>query len=74
MPVYEYVCESCGGKSEALRPFQEADAAIICEQCGSRKTGRIHSVFSAGSHCGQETALPVGGCGRCGDPSGPCSL
>ena len=75
MPVYEYTCESCGKTSEALRKMSDADAPRACESCGSAKTQRAHSVFAAatGSSDGQ-TSLPMGGCGKCGDPRGSCSM
>jgi len=73
MPIYEYICDKCSQTTEALRPMADADEPIACESCGSRRTQRAHSVFSAGA-TQPDTPLPMGGCGRCGDPNGPCSL
>ena len=75
MPVYEYECQACEHKTEALRPMAGADEPIKCEQCGSAKTKRVHSVFAAaGSQSSSERSAPMGGCGRCGDPRGSCGI
>ncbi|HEX7008689.1 MAG TPA: zinc ribbon domain-containing protein [Phycisphaeraceae bacterium] len=76
MPVYEYACEDCGAVTEALRKMAEADAPLACERCGSERTRRAHSVFTAGgsSPSSGDVPLPIGGCGRCGNPYGSCSL
>ena len=75
MPMYEYHCDACEKVTETLRPVRDADAAIECEHCGSNKTRRVQSVFAAGaSQSNATTSLPFGGCGRCGDPQGPCGL
>jgi putative FmdB family regulatory protein len=73
MPVYEYVCESCGHTTEALRKLSEADTAIACEQCGGNRTRRVHSVFAAATDRAGGQPLPVAPCGRCGDPRGSCA-
>lgn len=75
MPVYEYACEACDHVTEAIRPMRDADAKLACEACGSEKTHRSLSVFQAGaSSRSSAPAMPVGGCGRCGDPRGACGL
>ncbi len=73
MPVYEYTCAACGHVTEALRKMSEADAPIACESCGKPETRRSHSVFAAGRAEAAMT-LPMGGCGRCGDPQGSCGF
>lgn len=78
MPVYEYVCEKCGSRTEALRRMADADAPQACEACGSTQTRRDHSVFAAGR--ASERSLPLGPatgggmCGRCGGPPGSCAM
>jgi putative FmdB family regulatory protein len=49
MPIYEYVCQNCGAKFDALRSIKEADAPIPCQKCASSSTKRAISVFSAHS-------------------------
>jgi putative FmdB family regulatory protein len=78
MPIYEYVCESCGETTEVLvRVSQPAP-----EVCPSGDGGHLHRVLSAHNApsggagggesygaCGMNAA---GDCGRCGDP-GSCN-
>ncbi len=47
MPLYEYKCKECEGEFEALVSFKDADSGIKCPGCGSEKTDRLLSVFSA---------------------------
>ncbi len=71
MPLYEYYCSKCTTKFDALRPINQADAAIKCEHCDSARTARVLSLFFAvggGSSASQdfgESASSGGGCG-CG--------
>lgn len=74
MPVYEYTCDACGRTTELLRKFDEADAPAACDHCGSDRTHRGHSVFAAASDSARGEPLPVGPCGRCGDPRGSCAM
>lgn len=71
MPVYEYQCESCEHVTETLRSMADADAPIVCEQCGGEKTHRMHSVFAAGKSSPGTPAMGDCGGGMCG-PSGGC--
>jgi putative FmdB family regulatory protein len=71
MPVYEYSCDKCGKTTETLRRMNEADDPITCEHCGSRRTKRAHSVFSAQAGT-SSPAMPVGGCGNCCGADGSC--
>jgi putative FmdB family regulatory protein len=74
MPIYEYACQSCEHVTEALRSMRDADEPIACDKCGSVKTRRMHSVFATGGSSSDSHSLPMGGCGRCGDPNGSCGL
>jgi putative FmdB family regulatory protein len=74
MPIYEYECEKCGGVTESLRSMSQADEPPACESCGHKKTRRLQSEFAAGGSKADEPSLPMGGCGRCGDPNGPCAM
>lgn len=47
MPLYEYRCDACGRAFEELRPSSEADAAIECPACASRRTSRTLSTFAS---------------------------
>jgi len=49
MPIYEYACQECDSKFDALRQMTEADAPIECTNCHSGVTHRILSLFNAQS-------------------------
>ena len=49
MPLYEYSCQDCGSKFDALRSIKEADSAIECKHCHSHETHRKLSTFFAHS-------------------------
>jgi putative FmdB family regulatory protein len=73
MPLYEYCCTKCSEVFELLVRSDADQRSVACPKCGTRKIERRPSVFAAhGASVGQ--SLPRGGCGRCGDPSGPCSV
>ena len=78
MPIYEYECCDCEHVTEAIRRMDQADTPMTCEKCGSEKTARMHSVFSAGSSAGGgggEMPMPPGGaCGTCGGMPGSCQM
>ena len=72
MPLYEYVCQQCQTRFDALRAMAKADAPIPCPNCESKNTCRGISLFSAigsagviagaGSSCG---SCSSGGCAHC---------
>ncbi|HEY70063.1 MAG TPA: zinc ribbon domain-containing protein [Anaerolineae bacterium] len=70
MPIYEYECQDCQQRFEALRRMTDADAAIACEHCGSGNTKRALSVFFAQSG-GKVIAGSNGNCSSC--TGGTCS-
>ncbi len=49
MPLYEYRCDACDQTFEELRSSSEADAAIECPSCESRRTARKLSRFASGA-------------------------
>jgi putative FmdB family regulatory protein len=75
MPIYEYVCESCGKVSEFLVGVGQGEATIGCKHCGS---SHVKQQLSAGNFSmSGSRSRPQGGktcCGkeeRCDNP--PCS-
>lgn len=85
MPLFEFLCEACGHRFEELvRAGAAADETdeLRCAECGTTRVIRLPSAFaaqrgsdSAGTRRGvAASSLPLGGCGRCGDPNGPCGL
>ncbi|MBE7504960.1 MAG: zinc ribbon domain-containing protein [Planctomycetia bacterium] len=75
MPIFEFHCEACDRDFEELVSSSGSARAVQCPQCGERKAMRKISVFAAQAG-GQpaRSSAPAGGCGRCGDPSGPCGM
>lgn len=47
MPLYEYQCKKCEKKFEMLISLRELDNPVECPHCGSGKTDRLLSTFSA---------------------------
>jgi putative FmdB family regulatory protein len=70
MPIYEYICENCGGQFDKLRPMKEADAPIPCAKCESIQTRRRLSKFFAHS---EGKVLAGSSCGCGGNCKGGCS-
>lgn len=72
MPLYEYICQQCQKRFDALRPMSRADDAIACPYCGSTETWRAISLFSAlgsegviagaGSPCSSCSSSSCAGC------------
>jgi putative FmdB family regulatory protein len=72
MPIYEYACSDCQENFEEL--VRSKDQRVSCPKCGSPKVGRKLSVFAARNEAAPAPMPRGGGCGRCGDPNGPCAL
>jgi putative FmdB family regulatory protein len=73
MPIYEYYCESCQRRFQAMRRMSERTAPLRCEGCGSERTTLALSVparvgvatddFNLGSSCARGVpGCPGGGC------------
>lgn len=70
MPIFEYRCKNCDQTFEEL--IRSSDAGRVkCPHCDSKRTERQLSVFAART-AESPTPTSFGGCGRCGDPNGPC--
>lgn len=72
MPVYEYECQSCRKTFEQYLKSAAAEGDVTCPECGAKRVSRIPSVFAARA-AAAPVELPQRGCGRCGDPNGPCA-
>ena len=71
MPIYEYICQDCGNRFDALRSFKQADEPIPCDVCTSQNTKRALSVFNAHSSGRVVTGNNPSGCSGCS--GGTCS-
>jgi putative FmdB family regulatory protein len=69
MPIYEYRCENCQTRFEALRPFSQSANPIACPKCAEPGARRLISSFAAVSRSegGSRlvTSSQAGGCGSC---------
>jgi len=81
MPIYEYLCESCGDKFEKLVRRTEDALEAGCPSCGEKHLAQQYSTFAARGGASSETGFTPaetrgdgGGCGgpMCGTP-GFCS-
>ena len=60
MPIYEYLCDHCGEKSEKIQsqPLEQ----ITCQECG-KKAGRIVSIFASRENGSGQACGPAPGSG-----------
>ncbi len=69
MPIYEFICTSCGHQFETLRSVKDT-SAILCTKCQSDAVKKILSSGSfkvgAGGSASLPSAPPVASCGRSG--------
>lgn len=64
MPIYEYQCQQCSTKFEALRSMKDADSEIACTKCASTDTRRALSVcYCKGEN--RSSSSSHAGCGSC---------
>ena len=47
MPLYEYLCRSCGKGFEMLRRMKDADTALECPNCHSNKVCLLYTSDAA---------------------------
>ena len=58
MPLYDYDCQDCGERFEAL--VRGTSDEPVCPKCGGRKLERAWSVFSGRSGSSTEPTRPCG--------------
>jgi putative FmdB family regulatory protein len=65
MPLFEYLCKSCGKGFEKIVPRHDSQAD--CPHCASLQVEKQLSVFAVStSQGGSDTFDSAPGCGRCG--------
>jgi len=73
MPLHEFQCQACEHVFDELIRSEQDRRAVACPQCGAQDVARQVSVFAARSEApAAKVPANPGGCGRCGDPAGPC--
>jgi putative FmdB family regulatory protein len=73
MPIFEYICQECEHKFEAIVLGQQKARCPKCES--KRLTQQISKFAVAGGSSSSADSAPSP-CGACGDPRGPgaCSM
>jgi putative FmdB family regulatory protein len=75
MPIFEYVCQECEHRFEAIVLGSKSPK---CPKCESTSLNQQLSRFAVGGERSSESAGDgeISPCGTCGDPNGPgsCSL
>jgi putative FmdB family regulatory protein len=67
MPIFEYVCQSCGCKFEKLVLSSRRKTSLQCPQCGGQEVKKALSVCGAVSNSASSGAAGAApGCGPSG--------
>jgi putative FmdB family regulatory protein len=67
MPIYEYLCQSCGDKFEKLVRKTEDALEAGCPSCGQKHLKQEYSTFAAQTASPAAKPMQGGGC-----PAGMC--
>lgn len=62
MPLFEYICKSCGETAELL---VAGSKKLLCPNCGSKKLEKQFSTFSAPVSASKSFSPPPCGTGSC---------
>lgn len=67
MPIYEFVCNSCGNEFEAIVSITDA-TSVSCESCQSPDVKKVMSASSikVGGSAASLSPPPAAGCGGSG--------
>lgn len=68
MPLFEYLCQSCGTVSEVL--VMGSDSAPVCASCGSAEMKKLLSAHSASSGTPKQGLPGAGDTACCGQSPG----
>lgn len=75
MPIYEYECRACSRGFEEFVRSAEAEAAVVCPYCKSKKVQKRLSVFAAHQGAGSSSGpagMPPSCCGC--SQAGSCAM
>ena len=64
MPVYEYICSSCGHPFDKLVRYSDTNPEVICPKCSSTDTRKRLSRIAYSSY--SSANLSGGSCGSSG--------
>ena len=65
MPMFDYICNSCGHKFDKLVPFSESEKIVECPKCKKHDSNKLLCAPNISN--GGSDSRPNG---RCNSPSG----
>jgi putative FmdB family regulatory protein len=65
MPIYEFICKSCGNEFEAIVSSTDT-TSVSCDSCKSGDVKKVMSASSIKVGGSAGSALPAAGCGKSG--------
>lgn len=68
MPLYEYICESCGDQFEKMVRLSEQDLRPQCPTCQSDQTRKQLSLFASRSAGGSLSGASAASCSSGSSP------
>lgn len=71
MPIYEYVCSTCGSQREVIQKF--GAPAPVCPDCDNAAMDKQLSAHRVGASKGPCGEPKVGACAPCGVDRPPCA-
>jgi putative FmdB family regulatory protein len=73
MPIFEYICQQCQHRFEAIVLGSKKAA---CPKCESKRLSQQLSSFAVAGSDKAHSDDTISPCGSCGDPRGPgaCSM
>jgi putative FmdB family regulatory protein len=73
MPIFEYICQECHYRFEAIVNGSKTPS---CPSCSATDLEKQLSAFAVGGSADWPSSSALGACGSCGDPRGPgaCSM
>ena len=71
MPIYEYRCENCGHRFEALLSSSTDEA--VCPKCAGTNLSRLMSSFSTSAIANYKSVQPSGPAPSSGHGGGSCA-
>jgi len=60
MPIFEYMCSSCGQRFEAF--VRSSDQEISCPKCGGKELNKVFSTFAVSSKGESSSSCADGSC------------
>jgi putative FmdB family regulatory protein len=64
MPIYEYACDACGGRLEAMQKMSEVPLST-CPACGAPALRKLMSAAGVHVKDAPRNAAPTCGAGAC---------